>query len=128
MAAHIWNIYRSRWVGRYFQEAGVKVIPDVPTAGLASLEYVMTGIPKGVPAISFQCQTSEKSDDEIKIRRAMYAAIEKELEPAQILVYGGDHTEEYLKGVFKHAEVIHVLNRMQKRRAVIRKNATAAAK
>lgn len=129
MITHLWNIYKSRWVGRYFQEAGIKIIPDVPASGLKSLEYSMQGIPVGLPAICLQCQTSEKNAAEIAIRRAVYQKIEAHLKPGQIIVYGGDHTEEYLDGCFsQQTQVIHILNRMQKRRKVIAKNATFKAK
>lgn len=126
--AKLWSIYRSRWVGRFFQEAGIKVIPDVQTAGFESLDYCLAGIPVGVPAICIQFQTSKKTEAEVKLSRAILAEVEQRLQFKQIIIYGGDHAEKHLDGVFKNAEPIHILNRMQKRRGVIKKNASAAAK
>lgn len=46
-AVHIWNVYRSRWLARYFQEAGIYVIPDLNWSDRASLSFCFAGIPNG---------------------------------------------------------------------------------
>lgn len=121
MATRIWQLYKERWVGRYFQEAGIKIIPGISATDVKSLEYSLSGIPVGLPALSMQYQAGIKTPEEVGYARSILSEVEARLKPKQVLVYGGDKADIYLKGVFKHAEVIYVVNRMQKRRAVIGK-------
>jgi ParB-like chromosome segregation protein Spo0J len=56
----LWNLMRSRWVGRYFQEAGLKVIPNITwiDGDMEWLEkQVLATLPKHVPMIAMQMQT-----------------------------------------------------------------------
>lgn len=56
-ATHLYNIYRSRWVARYFQEAGIYVVPDINWSDERSFEFCLLGIPISLPAVSVQLQT-----------------------------------------------------------------------
>lgn len=40
-----WNRYRSQWLGRYWQEHGVKVIPTVNWSGRDRYDWCFAGIP-----------------------------------------------------------------------------------
>lgn len=53
---NIWQRFRSRWMARYFQECGLKVVPDVLVPNLEDLEWELSGIPEGAPAICFEAQ------------------------------------------------------------------------
>lgn len=56
----LWNLYRARWVGRYMQEAGIKIMPDItwPDGNNDFLKkHVLATLPKNVPLISMQLQT-----------------------------------------------------------------------
>ena len=56
----LWNLYRSRWVGRYMQESGIKVCPDItwPDGNTDFLvDYVLGTLPDDVPLIAMQLQT-----------------------------------------------------------------------
>lgn len=56
----LWNLYRARWVGRYMQEAGIKVCPDItwPDGNIDFLEdHVLSTLPVGIPLIAMQLQT-----------------------------------------------------------------------
>lgn len=120
-AAQIWQVYKAQWVGRYFQECGIKIIPNIQTAGIDTLDFSLAGIPVGVPAISLQYQTATKTPVELAAAKAVLKAVVDTVKPGQVLVYGGDHAQEYLAGVFKKTQAIYVMNRMQKRRKVIAK-------
>ena len=43
----IWNIYRSRLIGQFYQRQGIKVIPTISWAEIESFDYRFQGIPKG---------------------------------------------------------------------------------
>ena len=47
MSVNLWNIYRSRWLGRYWQEHGITVVPTVGWAGESSFSFCFQGIPVG---------------------------------------------------------------------------------
>jgi hypothetical protein len=47
IAAQIWNTYRTRWVGSYWQSQGIKVLPTVTWAEESSFDLCFLGIPKG---------------------------------------------------------------------------------
>ena len=46
-AEQIWNIYRARWCARYWQEAGLLIIPTVNWSTPDSWEFCFAGIPQG---------------------------------------------------------------------------------
>jgi hypothetical protein len=92
-AVKIYNTYRSRWCGRYFQEAGIKLIPDVNFFDQRSFEYAFAGIPKNPPAISFQLQNATSNeDDKFRARQGVEEAIRR-IEPESALFYVGDNGE-----------------------------------
>ena len=47
MPMKIWNIYRSRLIGQYYQSQGIKVIPTLSWAEEETFEFCFEGIPKG---------------------------------------------------------------------------------
>ena len=56
----LWNLYRSRWVGRFMQECGIKVAPDItwPDGNIDFLrDYVIGTLPDDIPLIAMQLQT-----------------------------------------------------------------------
>jgi len=88
-AVRIWNTFRSRWIGRYFQEAGLNVIPDVNWSCESDYRFSFAGIPRGAPCISVQVQTfrPNQPDEVVRVRSGIQAAIEA-LEPQSVLFYG----------------------------------------
>jgi hypothetical protein len=117
-AAGIWSTYRARYIARYFQEAGIAIIPDVNFSDADSFDYCLLGIPKNAPAIAFQVQTVADDDE---MARCVYG-IERsvaELEPRSVLVYGGPKTHEILKRCRLSVPVVFIENRAAARRKVL---------
>ena len=53
MAMKVWNTYRSRMIGQFFQKQGIKVIPTVSWAEPSTYSFCFDGIEKGsIVAIS----------------------------------------------------------------------------
>lgn len=46
MPMKIWNIYRSRLIGQYYQKHGIKVIPTISWAEKETFEFCFEGIPE----------------------------------------------------------------------------------
>ena len=44
MALQIWNVYRSRWVGAYWQSKGIKVIPTIAWSDEKSFDFCFLGV------------------------------------------------------------------------------------
>lgn len=56
-ALSLYNLYRSRWVGRYLQEIGVKVMPDLEMREDKEFRAIaLKSLPKRVPWASIQVQ------------------------------------------------------------------------
>jgi len=122
-AVQIWNTYRARWVTRYFQEAGIKVIPDVNFSDEASFDFCLEGIPKNAPAIAMQIQTSQKTTEEILLIRRSITHILNTLLPDSVLLYVGANWEQVVEGVFPSSLKLCVLqNRLVRRAESIKQN------
>lgn len=89
MPMKIWNVYRNRFIGSYYQQLGLRVIPTLSWAEPETFEFCFKGIEKGsVVATSTLGVYGNK--EACKVWAAgMDAAIEA-IEPSAILVYGGD--------------------------------------
>jgi hypothetical protein len=115
----LWNMYRSRWLGRYFQEAGIKVIPNLEWP-LGDNDFfldkcVLATLPKHIPVISLQVQTFHKDDQtEEKDDQSAdaYHRIVDRLNPELILLYGGDHGREFWNTLGIDTPIRYVEHRM----------------
>jgi len=119
-ATHLYNTFRSRWVGRYMQEAGIKIIPDINWFDERSFEFCLIGIPCESPAISVQLQTVR---EKLEIKRAVKGlkmSLEM-LKPQSLLIYGGPTAQDILEKVQPECRVVFTLNRVGKRRSVVEK-------
>lgn len=126
-ATWIFNTYRAQWLGRYFQEAGIKIIPRIQFAidkkDSASLDFNVMGIPKNAPVVaksSHNANTQEEFDLEVY---GLQKSLEK-VEPKVLLMYGGKPAQRIIdaldpvgKGLVE--EVVHIFNYAHKRRGVV---------
>lgn len=93
----IWNIYRSRQIGAYYQSQGIRVIPTMSWAEAELFEYCFRGIPKG-SIVSVSTIGVKEDPDALAIWREGMDEMIKQIEPAQILLYGGALDYDY-KGI-----------------------------
>lgn len=93
----IWNVYRNRWLGAYWQQKGLTVIPSVSWSNANSFDYCFDGIePQSVVAIS--TNTVKKSDFSLNyFFRGLDTLIET-ISPQKILCYG----EKLRKEINRH--------------------------
>lgn len=84
-AVQIYNIYRSRWIGRFWQDNDIKVIPTVSWADKESFDYCFLGIPKNsLVAVS----TVGVDKESTHLFEAGFDAMVQKLEPSRIVCYG----------------------------------------
>ena len=89
LAMQLWNVYRSRMVGKIMADHGIRVIPTLQWAEKDSFEFCFDGIePGGVVAVS--TIGVKREDSASKIWYDGMAEAEKRLKPSHVLVYGGD--------------------------------------
>ena len=87
IAMQIWNIYRNRWVGAYWQKRGIKVIPTISWSDEQSFDFCFLGVEKGsYVAISTVGVGIKKETHEPF--KAGFIEMLKQLEPELVLCYG----------------------------------------
>lgn len=109
MAMKIWNIYRSRLIGQYYQEQGIKVIPTLSWAEKETFEFCFDGIPKG-SIVSISTIGVKRNKEALKIWKDGVDELIKRIEPSTILIYGGKLDYDY-----GDIEVIYYKNKVTER-------------
>lgn len=94
MPMKIWNIYRSRLIGQYYQSQGIKVIPTLSWAEEETFEFCFEGIPKG-SIVSISTIGVKKNKEALKIWKAGADELIRRIEPSTILIYGGKLDYDY---------------------------------
>lgn len=102
VARSIYNVYRSRWCTRLWQELGFKVIPTVQILDTApytlTTKYVLETLPTRA-TLSIECRT-----DETKKFPKLISWINKIVsvcKPECLVLYGGQEKQKYIVGDLK---------------------------
>lgn len=109
MPMKIWNIYRSRLIGQYYQSQGIKVIPTISWAEEETFEFCFEGIPNG-SIVSISTIGVKKNKEALKIWKAGVDELIRRIEPSTILIYGGKLDYDY-----GNIEVIYYENQVTER-------------
>lgn len=97
MPMKIWNVYRSRQIGAFYQSKGIKVIPTISWAEEETFCFCFEGIPEGSIVAVSTIGVKENKNAIAIWRDGMDAMIER-IKPRMILCYGGRLDYDY-KGV-----------------------------
>lgn len=112
LAMKIWNVYRNRLIGNYYQSTGIKVIPSVSWAGPDTYEFCFDGIQPG-STVSISTVGVKRKEKTMDVwRNGVYAMLDR-IKPRTIIEYGGDVGFEYPKNI----KVIRFGNTNQERMA-----------
>ena len=88
MAMKVWNIYRSRVIGAYYQRQGIPVIPTISWAEEETFDFCFQGIPEnGIVAVS--SIGVKENATALDIWKDGMKEMIKRLKPRTILLYGG---------------------------------------
>lgn len=92
---HMYAAYRAHWLGRFMQEAGVKVVPRFEYYLEEVRDFSLIGVPKGTPTLATQLHTAI---DDMSIERIKYSLISglDLIRPGQLLVYSSEKGREIL--------------------------------
>lgn len=109
MPMKIWNVYRSRAIGAYYQSLGIKVIPTLSWGEKETFKFCFLGIPKG-SIVSISTIGVKENKDALKIWKDGVTEIIKQIRPSAILIYGGKLDYDY-----GDIDVIYFENQVLKR-------------
>ena len=93
-AMKIWNVYRSRLIGQYYQQQGLKVIPTISWAEKETFEFCFDGIPEG-SVVSVSTIGVKQNEIAMQIWKSGMDAMIEKIKPSTILVYGGKLDYDY---------------------------------
>ncbi len=89
LAAQLWNVYRSRWCGAYWQRQGLWVIPTISWGSAESYPFCFFGIPKGsvvaVSAVGVKWRTDMLA---YTLFVNGFQEMVQRIEPATVIAYG----------------------------------------
>ena len=88
MPVKIWNVYRSRLIGAYYQSRGIKVIPTISWAEEETYAFCFKGIPEG-SIVSISTIGVKRSSEALKIWKDGVKEMIEQIKPSAILIYGG---------------------------------------
>lgn len=109
MPMKIWNTYRSRQIGQYYQKQGIKVIPTLSWAEKDTFDFCFEGIPQE-SIVSISTIGVKKNKDALGIWKDGVNELTKRINPSTILIYGEKIDYDYGK-----IKVIYYENKIIKR-------------
>lgn len=111
----IWNIYRSRLIGAYYQSLGVKVIPTLSWGDEESFKYCFKGIEAG-GTVSISTIGVKRHKEALEIWHMGVDEMIKQIKPKTIVVYGGEIKHDYqgVDVVYINNKIIEKLNKLKK--------------
>lgn len=129
IATWIWAAYRSAYVARYWQEAGLMVIPDIQYGGSdEALDLCLQCIPAGAPVVAAQVQTIRGDSDRIRTTARLLKKAEEMIGFQQILIYGHTDADSVVQYAGLDAEVVRIENRTTRRREILDEGTTVKGK
>ncbi|QTF81426.1 hypothetical protein SEA_TARSUSIV_2 [Mycobacterium phage TarsusIV] len=86
-AAQVWNTYRSRWCGAYWQENGIEVIPTVGWGTPDTYDFCFDGLPEG-GNVAISCLTLRSKAEDRELFTHGVRELVWRVQPKTLLVYG----------------------------------------
>lgn len=87
MPVQIWNTYRNRWLGQYWQQHGIKVIPTIVWSTPKSYTFCFNGIEKHSD-IAISTIGIINDDIATDLFYQGYHEMKKQIQPEHIYLYG----------------------------------------
>jgi hypothetical protein len=84
----LWNVYRNRWCGRFWQEQGFTVIPTISWSTAVSYDFCFLGVPRRSVAAVAAVGVDMKRPLEYRLFMDGFAEMVRRLEPVVVLGYG----------------------------------------
>ena len=117
LAVQAWAMYRSRWCGRYWQEAGIPVIPNMAANEPKNYDLSLTGLPEEPNSVAFGWAHAGADDQDMIVGQTN--AILERIHPKSVLVYGSDAARRAIEATTYTGPVIMVEPVTRKRRRIL---------
>lgn len=85
--AQVWNVYRNRWCGAYWQSEGVEVIPTACWGTSDTFDFCFDGIPSG-STVAISSMGIRSSVLDIELFRDGVKELISRTQPQRVLAYG----------------------------------------
>lgn len=105
---HMWACYRAQWVGRFFQECGLKVIPRFEYFLPSARPFSLLGVPKNPKTLATQLHTNFSDEHIPQIKESLMLGLDI-LRPRQFLVYAGNRGRSILEDLHLPCEEVIIL-------------------
>jgi len=89
----LFNIYRSRWCARLWQELGFKIIPTLEDIGVKTEDVIYSTLPKECPVVAFQTRSTPDHDAIINQVKSAVSYLRTRC----VVMYGGASKEKYIR-------------------------------
>jgi len=124
-ALWVYAAYRSFYVARYFQEAGLTIIPDIQTGmDEAVMDVSLLGIPHGCGVVATQAQMQKGDKQSIRKKARLLKEAEDRLGFKSIIVYGHTDADEVVERAAFECNVIRITARTARRREYLNSGST----
>lgn len=97
-ALHIYNAYRAQYMGRFMQDAGLKVVPRFEYFLPEVRDFSLLGVPRNSPTMAVQLHTTLRNENTARVRESLIEGLNI-LRPKQLLVYASVVGEEIIDEV-----------------------------
>ena len=118
-AMKIWNTYRNRALGAYWQTSGLTVIPTVSWAEPASYTYCFDGLPKDA-TLAVSTNGCHRDTNATNTWRDGMTELLNRLTPSHLIIYGQPISHDYAntRVTYYGNEQINRLRRIKKAKRV----------
>ena len=120
-AQHLWSVYKAQWLGRFFQESGMRVAPRLQFdyTDPNTLEIALLGIPRKCPILFTSIQNVEDEAKNLPPYSKLLKAALDEIQPKTLVVYGGPPGFRVADAAKWDGEIIKVPNYAAVRRNTV---------
>lgn len=93
LIVQVWQVYRARWISRFWQEAGVRIIPSLATStNPHCYDFAFLGFPKRPSLMAMQMRAGgvkTKQHHEANVRDV--ATLIERVNPMRLVIYGASN-------------------------------------
>jgi len=129
-AVQIYNTYRNRWVGRFWQQKGIKIIPTLSWSDEESFDFCFAGIPRNM-TVAVSTVSTKTSEESKKAFLSGFEKAVKTIEPENIVCYGKPLQEMFdiysYKNIKSYATFFSGLRNLRKAKPELEVNTRAKA-
>jgi hypothetical protein len=122
-ATQLLSLYRAHWLGRFMQEAGIRIIPRLEFFIEDFKPFSLIGIPKSPPVVATQMHTKFEDEHVPTLRLGLEQAVSL-LKPKTLLVYASERGAEVVNGADVQCDVVILPSASIVRRGRVREKET----